>query len=1053
MKQSAIEDSQEVGGNYSLRGLILGAGGELGATQSSPAPRSLLEDPFGGRVLDWILTSYKRAHIEDITFVGGYRIEEIGHSYPALNFIYNPDWNDGGVLSSLYHARATIEGGVLISYGDVVYREQVCRQLIEGASQGMAVAVDMSFHHADESEGEIRKNLAIIREGRLEDIGFLAVSEKTNAEFVGLVYLAPDVTPFIREFLEEQYPTLIGKPFEQAHDIRLAYMTDLIRYVQHSGLDVQAVDIGSNWAEMDEPGSLARFVMGTKSETLARLAGMIKKGRFCEQLVFCVGDWKEARGRLTQAICEQFSPHPIVVRSSALAEDSWQESMAGAFQSVLNVDSQNPDAIADAMDAVVKSYGKSAEAVSDDNQILIQRMVQNVVMHGVVFTREIQHNAPYYVINYDDESHETDTVTSGAGDALKTVIVSRTYEGPMPSPRLAALRDVVQELESITGCSILDIEFAVDEGEDIYVLQVRPLTAVDALDAASDAEVAAAVEREQSFFSRLAAPSPYLFGRTTFLGDMPDWNPAEMIGPRPRPLAFSLYQHLITDKAWRIARGQIGYNNPAGARLMLNVAGHPYIDVRASFNNLIPANLPAPLAEKVIDIYLNRLQAHPDRHDKVEFEVCVTCLDFAFDSNAEELTHEGLSSSEVRSFRDALRTLTDRIVCEKDRPMSSLISELEMLEQRRKCFLAQSTSGEDVPRLIDCLLDDCISCGVIPFSILARYAFVANSLLKSLVTRGALSQEALEEFLNQIETVATELVRDMDAVATNRLSQDLFLSRYGHLRPGTYDITSLRYDEAPDVYFALERTPPVSDDIPTPERAATWSPEVLGNVQSLIDEANFSFQASHLFDFCRRAISLREYGKFEFTKTVSEVLRLVGMMGEREGFSREELSFLDIQDLLTMGVNRPSGSIREWLGDSMAHNRKWSSRSERIHLPHLILKPADFNVMSLEVSRPNFVTSQKVSGSVTEVLPASGSYNLQGKIVLIESADPGYDWIFSHQIAGLITRYGGAASHMTIRASEFNVPAAIGCGEVLYQRVRRAQFVELDCMGKHVRTS
>ena len=34
-----------------------------------------------------------------------------------------------------------------------------------------------------------------------------------------------------------------------------------------------------------------------------------------------------------------------------------------------------------------------------------------------------------------------------------------------------------------------------------------------------------------------------------------------------------------------------------------------------------------------------------------------------------------------------------------------------------------------------------------------------------------------------------------------RLSKADFLARYGHLRPGTYDILSPRYDEAPDLYF------------------------------------------------------------------------------------------------------------------------------------------------------------------------------------------------------------------------------------------------------------
>ena len=35
-----------------------------------------------------------------------------------------------------------------------------------------------------------------------------------------------------------------------------------------------------------------------------------------------------------------------------------------------------------------------------------------------------------------------------------------------------------------------------------------------------------------------------VFGEKTTLGIMPDWNPAEMIGILPRPLAASLYRKL-----------------------------------------------------------------------------------------------------------------------------------------------------------------------------------------------------------------------------------------------------------------------------------------------------------------------------------------------------------------------------------------------------------------------------------------------------------------------------------------------------------------------------
>ena len=54
-------------------------------------------------------------------------------------------------------------------------------------------------------------------------------------------------------------------------------------------------------------------------------------------------------------------------------------------------------------------------------------------------------------------------------------------------------------------------------------------------------------------------------------------------------------------------------------------------------------------------------------------------------------------------------------------------------------------------------------------------------------------------------------------------------------------------------------------------------------------------------------------------------------------------------------------------------------------------------------------------------------------------------------VKGLITKYGGANSHMAIRAIEQKIPAVIGVGEVMYQKWVEAQEIEIDCANKLVR--
>ena len=54
------------------------------------------------------------------------------------------------------------------------------------------------------------------------------------------------------------------------------------------------------------------------------------------------------------------------------------------------------------------SYGK----LVPNSQVLIQPFVTDVAMSGVIFTCDLV-GAPYYIINYDDVSGRTDSITSG----------------------------------------------------------------------------------------------------------------------------------------------------------------------------------------------------------------------------------------------------------------------------------------------------------------------------------------------------------------------------------------------------------------------------------------------------------------------------------------------------------------------------------------------------------------------------------------------------------------------------------------------------------------
>ena len=123
-----------------------------------------------------------------------------------------------------------------------------------------------------------------------------------------------------------------------------------------------------------------------------------------------------------------------------------------------------------------------------------------------------------------------------------------------------------------------------------------------------------------------------------------------------------------------------------------------------------------------------------------------------------------------------------------------------------------------------------------------------------------------------------------------------------------------------------------------------------------------------------------------------------------------------------------------------------------VALPSLIFNEKDFELIHAHTTRPNFITDSLIKGELINLdsLSDDNYDHVSGRIVLLEKADPGYDWIFSKGIAGLITRFGGAASHMAIRCAEFGIPAAIGCGETIFKELKAKHVVELNCAEKTI---
>jgi len=787
--------------------------------------------------------------------------------------------------------------------------------------------------------------------------------------------------------------------------------------------------------------SSKKFIFQNKAETLYKLSKVLTNSTIPEFMHFCVSEWNDSSKSVLKQIIRKFKCGKLAVRSSASCEDIETFSMAGRFYSVLNLDANDHVALVGGIKKVIESFEKSADSCSTtENKFIVQEMVESVSMSGVLFTQDLNTGAPYYVINYDDESGRTDTVTAGIQYSNRTLYVARKHVKELRSDRFVALLKAVEEIEKITGHDSLDIEFAIDTSSQVYLLQARPITTWNNWNRGISLAVEDSIKRIKLFVEEKMRPLPNIYGSRSIFGQMPDWNPSEMIGSSPRPLALSLYRKIITDSAWRRGRKLMGYAEPPGAPLMSSLCGKPYIDVRFSFHSFLPAGLSPVISNKLVNAYLNRLAENRDLHDAIEFEIALTAYTPDFNEKLDTFYPHLLNDREREELSKALFELTNNLIHGRVAPIDSELIKINHLEEIRKSLVDQLSCTEIYTA--SALLDACIDYGTIPFSILARHAFIGKSFLNSMLNHGVLSRTEAMQFENSIKTVAGEFVEDLDKYASGELDKIDFMHKYGHLRAGTYNIMALRYEQRPDI---ISR-PQLENNYINKKEDFRLSDIQENEMRMILAGAGFEIEPIELLEYIKNSVVAREYSKFVFTRTLSDAIECVSSWGEKMGLNREELSYIPIEAILESRVVAQGRDVESYLRRKSQLESDNHKIALALHLPHIIDSPEDIAIVPLLLHKPNFITQKNVSGEI--VLLDSNDKdtpNLTNKIVLIEGADPGYDWIFSRNVVGLITKYGGANSHMAIRCAEFSIPAAIGCGEQIFDRVQRFNHLELNC--------
>ena len=979
--------------------------------QRKSLPNSLTNIHNNSTVLDWIHHFATINQIPGITYIGGYQIQKVIQSYPEFNFLYHQDWNSKGEASGLTLINETTNNDLIIVRATSVLLPEALQPLSTDPSK---ICIAQNHSHSNESE------------------------------FAGVIYVPKTLR---QNFMAHIFDIANKNPESQLEDIL---------YNLPASLPYRTTDVNGLAAPIHKQLFVTQTIFQGKAQTLEQVRPLLKSATVLEQYKFSYHEWKENPDIIMQTISKRFINCSVIVRSTSSSEDNLNMSNAGIFKTIQGISSDDKHRINQAISDVFDSYAAINLTTLPNDEVFIQHYQTNLTSNGVIFTRDLESAAPYMLINIDRNTGVTDAVTSGHGTDIETIFINKKLlSEPMDykDNHIKLCVELVKELETLTNLSDLDIEFGVSDSNELYLFQLRPISSKARKYILEDEDLYEQLDNIQQFIESISNSDKIYAGDFTLLGTMTDWNPVEMLGTTPRPLALSLYQRLIGRSSWAKSRAELGYADMGEKQLIQSLGGVPYVNIKLSLNSLLPASIKQETAHKWINHCLHKLQTNPELHDKIEFELTPTCFDSSFDDYVPDMYIAGLTENEVVHFKKSLTKITEDIISGQCIEISKELEALKTIENSiYKWANHRPNSITEISYKISHLLSECENKGTLVFAKLARCAFIAISILKSLKKKNILSESELTDIYRSIPTIASDMSEDMSRYQVGEISLDTLLLKYGHLRPSSYDITSENYKTGYNKYFTSNQNKSHDNNNETTLSDKTSSDAYSILIDKPLHQLGLQIEPEKLIHFIIQSIQAREFAKFEFMKLVNEILESISNLGELIGFSKDDLSYLNINEFEKLASESPSPAIKaDLIRIKQYQEKKWNLTCHT-KLPHVIGPSTNISYFKALKTDPNYISGERITAAPIILDDSKTQYTeLDGKIILISSADPGYDWIFSHHIAGLITEYGGAASHMSIRAAEFGIPAAIGCGSTIYNHLKSFTVIELDCVNKLVR--
>lgn len=681
---------------------------------------------------------------------------------------------------------------------------------------------------------------------------------------------------------------------------------------------------------------------------------------------------------------KQSSPK-IAIRSSAVGEDSSEQSFAGQNSSYLNINNENEIKIA-IKNCFQSMYKKSSTLYREHffkeksnltkMNVVLQVMV-NPKLSGVFFSVDPRNNEAGWIIE----------AIEGLGEDLVSGKKTPWHfeEKKQAITKLFNIEELVK-----TGMAIrnffgheIDIEWAIDQDDQLKILQARPITALF-----GKSEEKRIIDEELKRL-KMTYPSNTLWDGGTF---------AEWSGP-PSELTFSIWKEAFSKKhAFSKALKKLGY---LGIDEELPNESHSLLE--KIFNRgYVNISMLAPLYFGPIPYRLVFKKTPKLKFDfkKMTFRMFI-------------LTPFTI----MRMLKVSLRISTQRqkwlLECAKELTIfidkSFRVKDLEHYQNYSDLELKELFQNE-----VTTFYEEHLTWPLVLITLIESTTQSLRALLK-----GVLASEEIDKCLNQwlsigIHTVTMEMNTEYKKASNDPSKRIHFMQKYGHRGPGELELSNPRWMELSDKAFFKSTADSNSTDKAELKTVESEINELKTYKKQVIEKE---------WILLRDMLELREKWKMNLLSPYSHIRYIALEISKRNNLGNE-IFWHSFQEILDGDFNESRATKR----------RDTSEMSKSIYLPTILeLSKLDNILSSKDESNIKSFSGMALSPGLVfgEVRVVSSPDNIsiedwpKNTILVAESTDPGWTGLFLKSKAVIVEK-GGVLSHCAIVAREMNLPAVSG---------------------------